>query len=169
MAIVILAHARHASSAEATNVSSADATHGTCAEAATAPVSSAEASTTATATAAPTTARLCTRRKQRPGQQGCRQYQHRSSSSHDIFLSMAGAISDQRTSRSRPIWSAGSQSLTGNFERIDRSSRSRRASTSTGISTERNDADQLRRIDKYRAILLTGIATRLPMHGSARW
>jgi hypothetical protein len=84
------------------SVISTEATHGPCAEAAA--VSSAEASTAATtetsATAAATTpaaARLRVCREQRPGQQGGRQYQHRSSSRHDIFLSMAVAISDHRT------------------------------------------------------------------------
>jgi hypothetical protein len=65
-------------------------------------MSSAEASTattaetSATAAAATPAARLRIRRKQRPGQQGGRQYQHRSSSRHDIFLSMARATSDHR-------------------------------------------------------------------------
>jgi hypothetical protein len=101
--MVISAHARHATSAEAghvtfakaghvtsakaTDMTSAEATHGTCAEAAAAPVSSASATTTAPAS-------LRTRRKQGPGQQGGRQYHHCSSSSHDIFLSMARAISE---------------------------------------------------------------------------
>jgi hypothetical protein len=80
------AEATNMTSAEATNMTSAEATHGTCAEAA-APVSSASAS-------AATPASLRTRRKQGPGQQGGRQYHHCSSSSHDIFLSMARAISE---------------------------------------------------------------------------
>jgi hypothetical protein len=107
---VISAHARHATSAEAghvtsakatnmtsakaTNVTSAEATHGTCAEAATAPVSSAASAAATTATAS-----LRTRRKQGPGQQGGRQYHHCSSSSHDIFLSMARAISEHFSPR----------------------------------------------------------------------
>jgi hypothetical protein len=126
--MVISAHVRHATSAEAsrvpsaktTNMSSAEATHGTSAEAATAPVSSATTTTTAAAS-------LRARRKQRPGQQGGCQYHHRSSSSHDSFLSMARAISDHFSSRADMV--VHSQSLTGNFEGIDRSSRWRRAST----------------------------------------
>jgi hypothetical protein len=104
-----LAHARHATSAKAshvtsakaTSVTSAAATHGTCAEAATATEASAATTPEASASAATTTAaaRLCTRCKQRSGQQRGRQYHHRSSSSHDIFLSMAGAVRDRRTSR----------------------------------------------------------------------
>jgi hypothetical protein len=93
--------ASHMASAHATSVISTEATHRTCAEAATA-VSAAEASTATTteasataATPAATRLRVC--REQRPGQQGGRQYQHRSSSRHDIFLSMAVAISDHRT------------------------------------------------------------------------
>jgi hypothetical protein len=86
IAIVISAHTRHATSAEATRVTSAkashgtsaEATHGTSAETATATVS------TATATPSATAACLCTRRKQRPGKQGGCQYHHRPSSSHDI-------------------------------------------------------------------------------------
>jgi hypothetical protein len=96
IAIVISAHTRHATSAEATRVTSAkatdvssakashgtsaEATHGTSAETATATVSTATPSASATATAAC----LCTRRKQRPGKQGGCQYHHRPSSSHDI-------------------------------------------------------------------------------------
>jgi hypothetical protein len=91
---MISAHERHATPAEASHVASAkttkmtsaEATHGTCAEAATAPVSSASATATATAS-------LRTGRKQGPGQQGSCQHHHCSSSSHDIFLSMARAIS----------------------------------------------------------------------------
>jgi hypothetical protein len=104
--MVISAHARHATSAEAvhvtsakaTNMTSAEATHGTCAEAA-APVSSASAATTTTTTPAS----LRTRCKQGPGQQGGRQYHHCSASSHDIFLSMARAISEDFSPRQHMV------------------------------------------------------------------
>jgi hypothetical protein len=56
-------------------------------------------------------------------------YHHRSSSSHDIFLSMARAIIDHRTSRPGHIWRPGSESLMGNLEGGNRSSRWRRAGT----------------------------------------
>src|ERR1700726_272563 len=62
------------------------------------------------------------------------------------------AISDYRISRPGLIWPRGSQSLMGNFEGSNRSSRSR-------ISTEKDDADQPRRIDKHGPMLLTGVAT----------
>jgi hypothetical protein len=115
---VISAHARRATSAEASHVTSAkatsmtstEATHGTCAEAATAPVSSAAAATTTTASVS-----LRTRRKQRPGQQGGCQYHHRFSSSHDIFLSMARAISDHFSPRAHMV--AGLPIANGKFRR----------------------------------------------------
>ena len=93
--MVTSAHARHVSSAE---VASAEAAHVASAEAATAEathVTSAETTAAAVSTAtAATAACLCTRRKQTPGKQGGCQYHHRSSSSHDIFLSTGRAISD---------------------------------------------------------------------------
>src|ERR1700738_4528096 len=69
-----------------------------------------------------------------------------------MFLSTGAAISDHRTSRPGLIWPRGSQSLMGNFEGSNRSSRS-------CISTEKDDADQPRRIDKHGPMLLTGVAT----------
>jgi hypothetical protein len=81
---------------------------------------SAKAAAPVSATAA---ACLCTRRKQRPGNQGGCQYHHRSSSSHEIFLSTGRAISDHRTSRPGLIWSPCPEWLTGNFEGSNRSSR----------------------------------------------
>jgi hypothetical protein len=119
---VISAHARRATSAEASHVTSAkatsmtstEATHGTCAEAATAPVSSASATTTTTTTASASVS-LRTRRKQRPGQQGGCQYHHRFSSSHDIFLSMARAISDHFSPGAHMV--AGLPIANGKFRR----------------------------------------------------
>jgi hypothetical protein len=118
---VISAHARRATSAEASHVTSAkatsmtstEATHGTCAEAATAPVSSAAAATTTTTASASVSLR--TRRKQRPGQQGGCQYHHRFSSSHDIFLSMARAISDHFSPGAHMV--AGLPIANGKFRR----------------------------------------------------
>jgi hypothetical protein len=125
IAIVTSANARHASSAEVTSaeVASAEAAHVTSAEAASAEathVTSAEttaaAVSAATATASATTACLCTRRKQTRGKQSACQYHHRSSCSHDIFLSTAEPLviieGDHRTSRLGLIWSPGSESLT---------------------------------------------------------
>src|ERR1700694_5315068 len=66
---------------------------------------------------------------------------------------MGAAMSDHRTSRPGLIWPRGSQSLMGNFEGSNRRSRS-------CISTEKDDADQPRRIDKHGPMLLTGVATR---------
>jgi mannose-6-phosphate isomerase-like protein (cupin superfamily) len=109
IAMVIPAHASRASSAKTSHVSSAETTHVASAETAhVAPAettthvsSAAETSATAAvssaaATATATAACLCTRRKQRPGQQGGCQYHHRSSSSHCIFLSTGRAIVDHR-------------------------------------------------------------------------
>jgi hypothetical protein len=73
IAIVTSAKTSHMSSAEATDVTSAEAAHVT---------SSAKAAATATA-ASTAAACLCTRRKQRPGNQGGCQYHHRSSCSHE--------------------------------------------------------------------------------------
>jgi mannose-6-phosphate isomerase-like protein (cupin superfamily) len=136
IAIVISAHAYHATSAVATRVTSAEATrvtsakatdvtsakashgtsaeatHGTSAETATATVSAA-----ATAAATATAACLCTRRKQRPGKQGGRQYHHRPSSSHYIFLSTAGAASDYRTCRLGPDMAARRRIANGKSRR----------------------------------------------------
>src|SRR5258707_6686052 len=92
IAIVISAHTRHATSAEATRVTSAKATdvtsakasHGTSAEATHGTSAETATATVSTATPSATAACLCTRRKQRPGKQGGCQYHHRPSSSHDI-------------------------------------------------------------------------------------
>jgi hypothetical protein len=131
IAKVTSANARHAASAKTSHVGSAEATHVTSAETAhvtssakaAAPVSTATTATTATATTAAAAACLCTRRKQRPGKQGGCQYHHRSSSSHEIFLSRAEPSVIIRTSRPSLIWSPGSEWLTGNFEVSNRSSR----------------------------------------------
>jgi hypothetical protein len=120
IAIVTSANARHASSAEVTSaeVASAEAAHVTSAEAThvTSAETTAAAVSAATATASATTACLCTRRKQTRGKQSACQYHHRSSCSHDIFLSTAEPLviieGDHRTSRLGLIWSPGSESLT---------------------------------------------------------
>jgi hypothetical protein len=52
------------------------------------------------------------------------------------------------------IWSAGFESLTGNLEDSNRSSRSH-----CGISTENDDCHQRRGIDKYGPTLPTGVGT----------
>jgi hypothetical protein len=72
-----------------------------------APVST--ATSTSTSTAAATAVCLCTRREQRAGKEGGCQYHHRSSSSHESFLSTGRAISDHRTSRPALMWSPGSE------------------------------------------------------------
>jgi hypothetical protein len=79
-AIVTSAKTSHVSSAEATHVTSAETAHVTSS----AKAAAAEAAAVATtAAAAATTACLCTRRKQRPGNQDGCQYHHRSSCSHE--------------------------------------------------------------------------------------
>jgi hypothetical protein len=119
IAIVISANARHASSAETTHVASAEPAHVASAEATTHVSSVAETSATAAATA--TAACLCTRRKQRPGQQGACQYHHHSSSCHDIFLSTVELLliieSDHRTSRSGTDMVARLRIANGKFRR----------------------------------------------------
>jgi hypothetical protein len=132
IAIVTSAKTSHVSSAEATDVTSTEAAHVT---------SSAKATATATSTC------LCTGRKQRPGNQGGCQYHHRSSCSHEC--SFRGAEPSVIIELLAPglIWSPGSEWLMGNFEGSNRSSR-------WYISTEKDDADQPRRIDKYRPMLI---------------
>jgi hypothetical protein len=126
IAIVISANARHASSAETTHVASAEPAHVASAEATTHVSSAAETSATAavssaTAAATATAACLCTRRKQRPGQQGACQYHHHSSSCHDIFLSTVELLliieSDHRTSRSGTDMVARLRIANGKFRR----------------------------------------------------
>jgi hypothetical protein len=101
-AMVISAHASRAGSAKTSHVASAEpahvasaetTTHVTSTEAAAHVSSAAETSATAAVSSPTTAARLGTRRKQRPGKQGACQYHHRSSSSHEIFLSDGTAIS----------------------------------------------------------------------------
>jgi hypothetical protein len=120
IAIVISANARHASSAETTHVASAEPAHVASAEATTHVSSAAETSATAAVSSA-TAACLCTRRKQRPGQQGACQYHHHSSSCHDIFLSTVELLliieSDHRTSRSGTDMVARLRIANGKFRR----------------------------------------------------
>jgi hypothetical protein len=123
IAIVISANARHASSAETTHVASAEPAHVASAEATTHVSSAAETSATAAVSSAATAtaACLCTRRKQRPGQQGACQYHHHSSSCHDIFLSTVELLliieSDHRTSRSGTDMVARLRIANGKFRR----------------------------------------------------
>jgi hypothetical protein len=86
IAKVTSANARHVTSTKTSHVSSAEATHVTSAETAHVTSAAKAAAPVSTATAA---ACLCTRRKQRPGNQGGCQYHHRSSSSHEFSFRRA--------------------------------------------------------------------------------